>query len=315
MSTKKNSNSRLHPESRFHGRYDLTKLQEICPELSEFVFVNDYDSETVNFHDPRAVKTLNKALLAFHYGIQNWEIPENYLCPPIPGRADYIYHIAELLSANNYRKIPKITCLDIGVGSSCIFPIIGNKEYGWNFIGSDVDKTALASAQAILDGNPSLKPKVELRFQSNKEAIFKGIVQPDDRIDLTVCNPPFHGSAQEARASSRKKIRNLTHYRNKDKTLNFGGQPNELWVEGGEVSFIQNMIRESKQVSGSCYFFSTLVSKKEHMAELYDTLEEENAFYHKTLAMGQGNKWSRVLVWTFLNFDEQERWKKAKWTR
>lgn len=315
MSTKKNSNSRLHPESRFHGRYDLTKLQEICPELSEFVFVNDYDSETVNFHDPRAVKTLNKALLAFHYGIQNWEIPENYLCPPIPGRADYIYHIAELLSANNYRKIPKITCLDIGVGSSCIFPIIGNKEYGWDFIGSDVDETALASAQAILDGNSSLKPSVELRFQSNKEAIFKGIVQPDDRIDLTVCNPPFHGSAQEARASSRKKIRNLTHYRNKDKTLNFGGQPNELWVEGGEVSFIQNMIRESKQVSGSCYFFSTLVSKKEHMSELYDTLEKENAFYHKTLAMGQGNKWSRVLVWTFLNFDEQERWKKAKWTR
>lgn len=118
MAERKKQESRLHPNSRFHGRYDLQKLQEACPELSEHVFVNDFGFETVNFHDPEAVKTLNKALLAHHYHIKDWRIPKNYLCPPIPGRADNIYHIAELLSANNYRTIPKITCLDIGVGSS-----------------------------------------------------------------------------------------------------------------------------------------------------------------------------------------------------
>ena len=313
MAEKKKQESRLHPNSRFHGRYDLQKLQEVCPELSEHVFVNDFGSETVNFHDPEAVKTLNKALLAHHYQIKNWQIPENYLCPPIPGRADYIYHIAELLSANNYRKIPKITCLDIGVGSSCIYPIIGSQEYDWDFIGVDVDPDALESAQNILNANPQLKKKVELRIQPNSKHIFEGIIESNDRIDLSICNPPFHGSSQEARKVSRKKIRNLTHYTNKDKTLNFGGQPNELWTEGGEVTFIQNMIRESKKVSGKCYFFSTLVSKKEHMTALNQTLEGEDVFYHKTLAMGQGNKWSRVLVWTFLNHDEQLKWKKAKW--
>lgn len=313
MAEKKNSESRLHPESRFHGRYDLLKLQEVCPELTEYVFVNDYGNETINFHDPKAVKMLNKALLAHHYKIKNWDIPENYLCPPIPGRADYIYHIADFMGANNYRVIPEITCLDIGVGSSCIFPIIGTSEYHWNFIGTDVDPDALESAQNILNENPELKSKVELRFQKNSKSIFEGILTDDDRVDLTICNPPFHGSASEARASSRKKIRNLTHYTNKDKTLNFGGQPNELWTEGGEMEFIKNMIHQSKKVSGKCFIFSTLVSKKDHLYELKQTLEEVGVFYQRTVKMGQGNKWSRLLLWTFLDYDEQITWKKVRW--
>ncbi|MEN8957455.1 MAG: 23S rRNA (adenine(1618)-N(6))-methyltransferase RlmF [Flavobacteriales bacterium] len=313
MNKKKKPGSRLHPESKFHGRYDLEKLQEVCPELSEFVFVNDYNKETVNFHDPMAVTLLNKALLLFHYGVNDWEVPEDYLCPPIPGRADYIYHIAELLSANNYRKIPKITCMDIGTGSSCIYPIIGNREYDWDFIGTDIDALALKSAQENLDRNPEIKEHVELRLQDDLHGIFKGVVKADDKIDMTICNPPFHGSPEEAEASSRKKIRNLTNHRNKDKTKNFGGKSNELWAPGGEVEFIKNMIRESKSVSGNCYFFSTLVSRKENLKEIYDTLKEEKAFYVKTLPMGQGNKISRIVVWTFLNHAQQEQWKVAKW--
>ncbi|MGB1041087.1 MAG: RlmF-related methyltransferase, partial [Flavobacteriales bacterium] len=81
MAGKNKKESRLHAKSRFHGRYNLKKLQEACPDLSEFVFVNEYDSETINFHDPKAVKMLNKALLAYHYNIKTWGIPENYLCP------------------------------------------------------------------------------------------------------------------------------------------------------------------------------------------------------------------------------------------
>mgnify|MGYP005996403979 CR=1 FL=1 len=315
MDKKKKPGSRLHPDSRFHGRYDLDKLKEVCPELSEFVFVNDYNKETVNFHDPKAVTMLNRALLMFHYGVTNWEVPEDYLCPPIPGRADYIYHIAELLSANNYRKIPTVTVMDIGVGSSCIYPIIGSKEYGWDFIGTDIDAVALKSAQQILDNNEDVKAHTELRLQDGLHSIFKGVVKPGDKIDMTICNPPFHGSPEEAEASSRKKIKNLTNHRNKDRTKNFGGKSNELWTVGGEAEFIKKIIRESKEVSGNCYFFSTLVSRKENLKEIYDTLKEEKAFYVKTIPMGQGNKISRIVAWTFLNHDEQEKWKKQNWNK
>jgi 23S rRNA (adenine1618-N6)-methyltransferase len=86
------------------------------------------------------------------------------LRPPIPGRADYIHYIADLLAENNGGKIPKgkqIKCLNIGVGANCIYPIIGNQEYGGSFVGADVDPVSIASANKIIEFNPFLKPVAE----------------------------------------------------------------------------------------------------------------------------------------------------------
>jgi 23S rRNA (adenine1618-N6)-methyltransferase len=71
-----------------------------------------------------------------------------------------LHLIADLLAENNLGKIPKgdqITCLDIGVGASCIYPIIGVTEYGWKFIGSDIDSKSLESAKKIALANPSIQ--------------------------------------------------------------------------------------------------------------------------------------------------------------
>ena len=117
--------SKLHPRNKNRERYDFRKLIESFPELATFVKPNIYGDESVDFADPQAVKALNKAILKHHYEV-NWEIPEGYLCPPIPGRADYIHHIADFLCRNNYGKIPtgpQIKCMDIGVGASCIYQI------------------------------------------------------------------------------------------------------------------------------------------------------------------------------------------------
>jgi 23S rRNA (adenine1618-N6)-methyltransferase len=46
-------------------------------------------------------------LLISYYDIQKWDIP-HYLCPPIPGRADYIHYIADLLAESNNGIIPKV---------------------------------------------------------------------------------------------------------------------------------------------------------------------------------------------------------------
>src|SRR5690606_24715537 len=115
---------------------------------------------SIDFFNPQAVKALNKALLFYYYDIVYWDIPENYLCPPIPGRADYIHYIADLLADNNKGIVPtgsEIKCLDIGVGANCIYPIIGVKEYGWSFIGADIDALAIKSAKKIIASNPSLQ--------------------------------------------------------------------------------------------------------------------------------------------------------------
>ena len=157
--------SKLHPRNKHRERYDFKLLINSCPELAQYVRLNAYDDESIDFFNPDAVKMLNKALLKQSYGIDYWDIPQNYLCPPIPGRADYIHHIADLLANNNKGIIPKgnkIKCIDIGVGANCVYPIIGNKDYGWSFVGSDIDKVSIASANNIIDKNPYLKDNIEI---------------------------------------------------------------------------------------------------------------------------------------------------------
>jgi len=310
--------TRLHKRNKHRERYDFKALIESCPELAPFVKLNIYDDESIDFFNPQAVKMLNKALLKHYYAIDNWDIPENYLCPPIPGRADYIHHIADLLGGKNYGKIPtgnKIKCLDIGVGANCVYPIIGNKEYGWSFVGSDIDAVAMVSAKSIIERNPSLKGNVEIRLQSNMKDIFYGIILKDELFDLSVCNPPFHASPEEAQSVTMRKLQNLKAKKTTKPVLNFSGQNRELWCEGGEVRFVRDMIIQSKQFSASCFWFSTSVSKQSHLNSVYEALRIAEAVDVKTIPMGQGNKTSRIVAWTFLKTEQQKEWVKTRWNK
>lgn len=308
--------SKLHPRNRHRARYDFKQLIESCPELAQFVKLNAYKDESIDFFNPEAVVMLNKALLKQYYKIDHWNIPENYLCPPIPGRADYIHHIADLLSKYNHGEIPignKIKCLDVGVGANCVYPIIGNREYYWTFIGSDIDPIAIEAAKKTIDSNDSLKGKIELRLQTNPKNIFYDIIKKDEFIDLSICNPPFHSSAEEAQAGTLRKLRSLTKKKISKATLNFGGQSKELWCKGGEKKFVRDMIRQSKQFSGSCFWFSTLISKQSNLNSAYEALKKANATEVKTIEMGQGTKTSRIIAWTFLNKKQQKEWAKKRW--
>ena len=312
--------SAFHPRNRHRARYDFTKLIASSPALGQFVRLNEYQDESIDFFNPEAVKALNKALLKHYYDLNYWDIPKGYLCPPIPGRADYIHYIADLLKSSNARygekKIPstsKIKCLDIGVGANCVYPIIGNKEYGWSFIGSDIDSVSIEAASKIVELNPTLKGQVELRLQQNPKDIFRGIIQPDERIDLSICNPPFHASLADAQAGTLRKLRNLKQKIVTKAVLNFGGQNNELWCPGGEEKFIRNMIAQSKDFSSSCFWFSTLISKQTTIKQAYNALKIAGAVAVETIAMSQGNKVSRIVAWTFLNKEQQQEWVKSRW--
>ena len=305
----------LHPRNRHRERYDFKQLIESCPELAPFVTLNSYNDESINFFDPEAVKMLNKALLKYYYVIAYWNIPENYLCPPIPGRADYIHHIADVLGSFNKGKIPtgsQIRCLDIGVGANCIYPIIGNKEYGWSFVGSEIDTVAIESANRIIEGNPLLKGKIEIRLQRNPQDIFTGIIQKDEFFDLTICNPPFHASLAEAQSGTLRKLTNLSHKKITKPILNFGGQNSELWCEGGEEQFVKEMIFQSKQFSASCLWFSTLLSKTSNLKGVEEALKRAEPVEVKVIPMGQGNKKSRIVAWTFFAGEQQKKWIKIK---
>jgi 23S rRNA (adenine1618-N6)-methyltransferase len=306
----------LHPRNKHRERYNFKQLVDACSALALFVKLNKYNDESIDFFDAAAVKMLNRALLKHYYKIDYWDIPANYLCPPIPGRANYIHYAADLLSSNNKGIIPtgnNIRCLDIGTGANCIYPIIGINEYGWSFTGTDIDPVAIESANKIIELNPVLKGKIELRLQTNAANIFTGIIRKDESFDLTVCNPPFHASAAEARADSIKKLNNLKRRKIIKPVLNFSGTNNELWCEGGLEKFVQTMINESKQFADSCFWFTTLVSKSDYLETIYASLKKAGAVEVKTIPMGQGNKISRIVAWTFLSPEQQKKWSEARW--
>ncbi|OED72744.1 23S rRNA (adenine(1618)-N(6))-methyltransferase RlmF [Vibrio crassostreae] len=325
----------LHPRNQHTGRYNFELLVAALPELKEHLIKNPVGEDTINFSDPLAVKLLNKALLAHHYGVKHWDIPAGYLCPPIPGRADYIHRVADILNSDGQGEPynhASVKALDIGVGANCIYPIIGATEYKWRCTGTDVDSVSIKTANFIAESNPNLKGKIHARLQADSESIFKGVIKDNERYDVTICNPPFHSSLEEAEKGSQRKLDNLAANRAKkagqsfkpetnkkpvklDKstkqakpTLNFGGQKAELWCPGGEAAFIMKMARESQLFATQVLWFTTLISKKDNVDIVRSELGKLRAKQVKVVEMSQGQKVSRFIAWTFMDDEQRQEW-------
>ena len=308
----------MHPRNAHRGRYDFAQLILALPELAAFVAETAHGNESIDFANPHAVKALNTALLKQAYGIRGWDIPAQYLCPPIPGRADYLHHVADLLASCNDGAIPRgaaVRVLDIGVGANCVYPLIGHSSYGWRFVGTDIDPNALANAQRIFEANPTFSAAIELRLQDSASNVFSGILQKDEVFDLSMCNPPFHASLSEAAAGSQRKWRNLGKTKATDQApkLNFGGQDTELSCPGGEASFIARMIEESANSPLRCFWYTTLVSKVSNLPAIYRALQKVDAKDVRTLAMQHGQKQSRVVAWTFFDEKQKRAWREQHW--
>ena len=292
----------LHPRNKHIGRYNFAQLIKTHPDLNLHLFLNKAGEKSIDFSNPIAVKALNKALLMHFYNLEYWNIPKTNLCPPIPGRAEYIHHIADLLAASNGGVIPTgktVRILDIGVGANCIYPIIGHHEYGWTFVGTEVDKQSLLSAETILSKNTKLNETVTVRFNDNKRTVLKYILESEEVFDFVICNPPFHSSAEEAAKGSLRKNKNLGQKIAHKPDLNFSGQNNELWCEGGELGFITNMIYESVHFKSQCKWFSAIVSKKTNLKPLYKQMKKVEVKLSTTLHLTNGNKTSQIICWQF----------------
>ncbi len=311
----------LHPRNRHNNGYDFLALCQSTPSLKPFVHNNKYQNLSIDFADANAVKALNRALLKHHYNIHQWDIPKGYLCPPIPGRVDYIHYLADLLTATLSKETsdnkPKISVLDIGTGASCIYPILGQREYQWHFTCSDIDPISINVAQQNISADKQLDNSITCLLQKDSKQIFSGVIKESDRFELTMCNPPFHRSLAEATKGSTRKVKNLTSKnkssnkilaQNKSIPLNFGGQNAELWCPGGELTFISNMIKESRKITKQVLWFTCLVSKKDNLSPIKLALKSANAKQVKVVNMAQGQKISRFIAWSYLDEKQQKNW-------
>ena len=284
----------MHPENIHNELYDFDVLIKTHSNLKKFVILNNHQTQSIDFSNPESVLQLNKALLKHHYRITDWNLPDNYLCPPIPGRADYIHYINDLLSTDEILK--NIKGLDIGVGANCIYPILGSQIYNWKMVGADIDQVAVKSAQSNVKLTKKLAKNIEIRLQSDNANIFQGIIKDKEYYHFTMCNPPFHSSKEEATKGTLRKLKSL--HDSNSLELNFGGQSNELWCNGGEALFIKRMIKQSVQFKTQVGWFTTLASKKENLPKIIKQLDKLKTT-HQVIQMSQGNKKSRIIAWKF----------------
>ncbi|MCB6182076.1 23S rRNA (adenine(1618)-N(6))-methyltransferase RlmF [Leeia sp. TBRC 13508] len=297
----------LHPRNLHQARYPMDDLVAAVPALEAFVRPNPLGESTIDFTDAVAVKTLNQALLKHYYQVDYWDIPPGFLCPPIPGRVDYLHCLADLIKYPDepIKGQPAPHILDIGTGANLIYPLLGHQVYGWHFVGSDIDKLALRNAKFILEANPKITKHVDLRQQKYTESVLDGVIRGSDRFAAVMCNPPFHASEEEANEVASEKWRKLGKQPNRraganiPPVLNFGGQSNELWCPGGEKQFLERMIMESPHFARQCGWFTSLISSKETLPGLCHLLRKEGATKVLVIEMKQGQKTSRMLAWQF----------------
>lgn len=303
MTSKKIKTSNFHPKNKHNSGYNFKELIAILPELTAFVFTNKYGTETIDFANSKAVKLLNTALLKKHYGIEHWDFPDENLCPPIPGRVDYIHHLADLINDSNISE--DIQVIDVGTGATCVYPLLGNAVYNWKFLGTDIDNESLLIAKNVVDRN-DLSDVIKFQLQPDEDQIFKGILNEDSKFTASMCNPPFYKSKDEAMGANARKLKGLG--KSNSEGRNFSGNANELWYVGGEKAFVHTYLYESSLFKKQCFWYTTLVSNKDNLQSMYSSLKKLGATEIKTIPLHQGNKVTRVVAWTFLTKEEQINW-------
>lgn len=281
----------LHERNAHRNGYAMEELIRSEPSLKQHVIEARSGKTSIDFHDSRAIFALNKALLKHHYGIQNWKILKNSLCPVVPGRADYVHYLADFLPDTKTRSI-----LDVGTGSSIIYPLLGATIYDWDFVGTDTHLASLQNAQDILASNPLLQKKIKLRHQVDEQAVLKNCVLPGEYFDAVMCNPPFFKSRQHHWDNVVRKHEKLYQGESLPKQ-NYGGLANELWREGGEKKFVLTLINESLELRKQLGWVSSLISDKDHLKPLIATLEYNKASRIEIIPMAQGHKKTRILMW------------------
>ena len=329
----------------------MEKLCEAYPPLKSFIISPDSSAKatsnsskkapsrpTIKFADPNAVRALNTALLVADYDIaSNYAdiLPTDALIPPVPGRADYVHYVADLLCAESGKipEGPSVRGLDIGTGASVIYPLIATSAYGWSMIASEINHISVQSGGTIIQVN-ELENLIDLRRQESKKNIFDGIWEPNEEIDFIMCNPPFFPSLEAFQAENARKIKGLarggmnkkksrkeaieakkSEFQSSSSSNNFGGTDSELWCKGGEVPFVRQMVDESKKKSYRRKFLwcTSLVSRATNADQIEKYLRKTAQPKDiRRISFGAGKKSASILAWTFLDKDERMKWA-AKW--
>ncbi|GIJ91333.1 hypothetical protein Asppvi_010298 [Aspergillus pseudoviridinutans] len=276
---------------------DFTTLALQSPAFAKYVKSNGQ----LDFGDPDAVRQLTQSLLKRDFNL-NVQIPDNRLCPPVPNRLNYILWLQDLLDTtgdqyrDDYDPDRPVLGLDIGTGCCSIYPLLGcTTRPLWDFIATDIDDENVRTARENVSNN-GLDGRIRVfKTEPNDDLIPLDTKLDVQKLDFTMCNPPFYTSRDEMIASAQAKER--------PPFSACTGAEVEMVTEGGEISFVYRMIEESLRLRERVVWYSSMLGKLSSVSVIVEKLMEHGNNNYAATEFVQGSKtkrWAVAWSWTDL---------------
>jgi 23S rRNA (adenine1618-N6)-methyltransferase len=297
----------MHPRNFFAAANpDFAALAATHPRLLPYLVETKDGRRTIDFASWDATVELNRALLDTFYGVKHWDVPRGHLCPPAANRANYVHWIEDLLelsrpaSASASAAGPAVVGLDVGVGASCVYPLIGASLNGWRFVGIDVTDVAVASARANAEANVAIRHLIEIRdartFSLRRRdsardgSVILPAIEEDERFAFCMCNPPFFDLDRSA-----------SERRRPNRASDFGGSDAETACPGGERAFTARIFEDSLLLRDRVHWYTTMCGKKETVKHLRRALASREARVAavRTTVFRQGKTARWGVAWSF----------------
>lgn len=305
-------NQFMHPRNLYRNKPSYEKLAKLFPDFASHCVFDQKGKAYIDYDDPGALRSLTKTLLNNDFGL-DVTIPEDRLIPTLPMRLNYILWIEDLLQFLQITN-ERIVGLDIGTGSCAIFPLLATVLHrNYCFIATDIDAVNLNYAKTNINNN-HLSDRIIRKFQlitfikvktfvisvleNTTDSIFKFVFNSSkfSKINFLMTNPPFFSDTfNDSTESTNSK--SFHSKRTNPSCLN------EAVVEGGEVTFIKNIIQESIESKELIDIYSVMIGRKKSFLELKQLFKdyvEQNvisSFTYTELCQGNTKRWA--VAWTF----------------
>ncbi|KAG2010506.1 methyltransferase 10 domain-containing protein [Coprinopsis cinerea AmutBmut pab1-1] len=295
----------MHHRNPYKAGVDFRALAEHHKSLG----VHLRNGSTIDFRDEEAQRELTKAILKCDFGIEI-ELPEDRLCPPVPNRLNYVLWIQDVMentsgqgsiSEGEKSGGGKIRGLDVGTGSSVIYPLLATSlEAEWEMVGTELDPRSYDFAKLNVEKN-GLSSRIEIR-KGEEERLLPFL--PDEEFDFTMCNPPFYSSYEEIRQLQAEKEElpaqvctggelEMVYPASKDETQ-------EDWErEGGEVAFVGRMVVESLKLRERCRWYTSMLGKMSSVPKIVDLLKRHQIWNYVVTEFIQGRTRRWAVGWSF----------------
>ncbi|CAH8846338.1 unnamed protein product [Trichobilharzia szidati] len=292
-------------------KHKRPNFKELAAQYDFFNAVAEKDEcgrVQLDFRVPLHLAALSKALLLKDFNL-NVEFPGDRLIPTVPLRLNYILWLEDLLKDLQKFSEP-IKILDIGVGASCIYPLLGARKNSWKFFGTETDMRNYSLAKENVDRN-HMSDDIKLfhiaENSSSLDAVFGSNNSGKEAGSTTylhavMANPPFFSDASDAVGS--KTCRSLG--RPPPKTVSSAAR-HESQTTGGEVYYCMRLIRDSLRYSTRVGVFTIMLGKKSSVPVVRRILYKLKITQISVYEMCQGRIMRWGVAWTFLpNFQFPE---------